>query len=647
MKGENNVNRFTRLLNSKKGASLVIVIVVFAVISILGTTLLTVASFNQKNSILYHNQRQAYYTARSVAETMVERMYNVTDCTNLLSNLTVGVPVTSETTTVDNMGSYYVVAELLKDEIGKRQVKFTAYATYGVSSPASSNVSVILKEGKGNRINPIEFTFFANNGGMRQQNTAPSRVTKINGDVLSRGSLTMKKTQFNGNLLSVGSFNLTDNSKVTGAKNRVIVENSDDVGGGGGEIKIDSTTMIEGDFYTTNDSTVYDKSEADSEFIARNSVTITPKPDGSGPDFDKHFGITLNEIGMNGSVQRDLKPLGDSIIYNNSSIIYLYNGCVYNFNNKELSFPDGSAVSLWDTGGKVKDKWEDRTQLEPGFEDRTTPDNPLIFYNGTSVNFDTEIVTFADGLCINLGSKTIYSDTFSYDIATSVVTNASGISKPFNDVSIRWNADTNKYDCIDKGALIGSIPVLLISGNNQTILRDCSMNFDGSNVSDCEVTFDTTYLNDDIYVYVTGANNVTLQNVKFKIIGDHNVYIFMKSGKQWTCKNGTILGENSNEGTQLYLIGADAKLELDGDSYFRGIAYLYGAHSKYTDGYSSAVKLDGSVTAMEVELADGNTYNYLEYFKEPDFNATLRMDVFFIYPPQPPGLIPWDATYVE
>ena len=112
------------LKKSKKGYTLVLVLIVIAVISILGGAALTTATSTYLSTINQHNTEQAYFTARAAVNTTVKYIQkyssDTTKMTALMSNTGTG--------SLSDMGSYTV--NVSYTDSNKNTIKVSSSASY-------------------------------------------------------------------------------------------------------------------------------------------------------------------------------------------------------------------------------------------------------------------------------------------------------------------------------------------------------------------------------------------------------------------------------------------------------------------------------------------------------------------------------------
>lgn len=192
-----------QLLLNKKGSSLIIVLVSFAVLMIMGAALVIVVSYNHKNATDYHKKQQAQYTARGVMESLVSAFSNPAIGGTVVAKIP-DSPSTldgSGDLTADNMGSYKVM--LNYTDGSKKKIKADVIATY---QGMSYKLTAYFKQGKGDRLNPLDFVLFCKDGTVNMKGNS-SDTTTINGKFYELGSVNYKNIIFKDKVLFTGSAN--------------------------------------------------------------------------------------------------------------------------------------------------------------------------------------------------------------------------------------------------------------------------------------------------------------------------------------------------------------------------------------------------------------------------------------------------------
>lgn len=202
-----------QLLLNKKGSSLIIVLVSFAVLMIMGAALVIVVSYNHKNATDYHKKQQAQYTARGVMESLVSAFSNPAIGGTVVAKIP-DSPSTldgSGDLTADNMGSYKVM--LNYTDGSKKKIKADVIATY---QGMSYKLTAYFKQGKGDRLNPLDFVLFCKDGGLNIQTSTSLTPTNVIGNVYTKTSATYTDINFEGKFLTFGGAEFGSNSSLNG-----------------------------------------------------------------------------------------------------------------------------------------------------------------------------------------------------------------------------------------------------------------------------------------------------------------------------------------------------------------------------------------------------------------------------------------------
>jgi len=606
--------KFVRILNSKKGSSLLVVIVVFAVVMILGTALLSVVKYSHDNAIENHRQQQAYYTARSAMDTILATLGDTATCSALSAKLQ-NPANAGGITTIDsapNMGSY--TTDLKYDPVAKRVKVVVKSKFQGVEY----RIAATLKPGRGTQIDPTTFTTFSSHGGFAITPTGTIKGVKLLGsDVMTRGSQNLEDVYIEHDFINIGSVD----AKGCTFGGKVIVENAS-----GGRIEMTSGTTIARNLYTNTLST--DATIDAGTFV--NPLRYPPT-----------YAIPARELGMGPGVQPDIKEVRQNFISLGTPYSYLYDGTVIYSGNREITFEDGYQISLWDQYGETRAAWTDKTAVTaPPWVARTAADSTIERTSAYVIDYFNKKVTLLhdttntdDDVVIEFGTSTATVKIPSSNVGADLVANR---------ITVGGN-DYSPNDVITRPD--GTCTISPSSTNfTGTISADSKTSPLASSVTS-DLTVDTTH--GDVSILVT--ENVTFTNANLNIIGNNNVYMYMADGKTFTATGSSEIGKNLNSGTQLYIIGKAAKMNLDGRSTFKGVAYLYGTSSKYSESSgatnSGDIKVVGSITAEGITYSGGNTYKYEEYHKKPFFNTTYRLDNYFKYPKLNANEIDWKLDY--
>ncbi len=630
------MSRIRQAIQNQKGASLLVVVVIFAIVIIMGGALITITSANYKNSISYHYQKQSYYTARSVMDMVIKGFDDNTQCQALLTALEASGTLVndfSSSVNLDGLGTYSIKLENKTPTTpgSKKRVKVTVIGNY---KDKGTVLTAMLKEGKGDRINPMEFALYAKSG----LSTDGSDPIQINGDVLARGALNLDNVEITGNVLPVGGLHL----KKTTIVGKLVVAAS------GGDFKLPaspSPTLIKGKIYTDHPQSVYGRYDLVFDVPA---TAFDPRIDAS---LSSHFGILTNKLGICDTIQPHTKPVSDDFISYDGYDVYFSNGLIYNKNDWEFYFLDGSGISFWTdtTYGKEKARWDNKSNPEPGFLARSASDpNTKTCSGGELADFANKTLTLKDGTIINTPAKTITINPtdpiakVTINVESKIVQKAGFPNKHLDDVSLDANGDMR--------ILSPPSPLLTVIdlSSGGTINGDCILN---NGAIGGTVTVNTATAGKDIHIYAM-VNAVNMNNCTFNITGDHNVYFYLRDGKPLTLTGTSKIGESSREETQLYVLGMNNTMEISGPSTFKGVAYLDGTSTYKESGLTpiSEDRVKGSITATTIQISGGTTakpnkYTYVEPFKTPKLDMTLTRDRHFIYPQLPTGKIEWKTSY--
>lgn len=619
------MSRIRQAIQNQKGASLLVVVVIFAIVIIMGGALITITSANYKNSISYHYQKQSYYTARSVMDMVIKGFDDNTQSQALVTALEASGTLVndfSSSVNLDGLGTYSIKLENKTTTTpgSKKRIKVTVIGNY---KDKGTVLTAMLKEGKGDRINPMEFALYTK-ASLSSVGTDP---IYINGDVLARGSLNMKYVNITGTVLPVGGIHLQD-STIDG---KLVVSASS------GDFKLPYPTLIKGKIYTDHPQSVYGRNDS----IFNVPATAFDPPIDTAV-LSNHFGILTNELGISDGLEPETRPLSDDFItynsYNNS--LYFNNGLIYRLDTKECSFLDGTGVGFHYTNGSEKAKWVDKTTVHPPiFEERSSPlPNLIDCYGEARADFAAKKLTLKDGTIIDANSgKIIINPGALNEAVVSLSSNPTvtvgATTRSLVDVSLDANGDMRVLSLLT--------PKDLSSGG--TVNDDCQLN---NGAISGTVTVDTATAGKDIHIYAM-ANDVNMTNCTFKIMGDHNVYFYLGNGKSLTLTGTSKIGESNREETQLYVLGMNNTMQISGSSTFKGVAYLEGTSTYNESGLSSISqdRVKGSITAKLIEISGGNTYTYVEPYKTPKLDMTLTRDRHYIYPQLPAGKIEWKTSY--
>lgn len=569
-------------IRNKKGSSLVIVVIAFAVISIISISLITVVTYSSDNSSYYHSKQQAEITARNVMNTLESSFANPLSAEDILKELTEtlpsGTPLVGTGTLADhNMGSYEV--SLVYDDtiLNKPLIKADVVSMY---NGANYKLSATFKEGKGDRINPFDFIAFARSS-VVGINGGSADITTFDGNVYSHGALTPKDVLFKGNLMCNTS--LTFNPGCNAEVLKKLVANG-------------AISPREADLYTRG--IVNPGSFFNSGYVGFDADIITHQR-------------TFSSIYYNYSSSTGLLSIQDMVISSLTQDLTFPKSIIPGDKIQTFPSPPGSPITIEQTIGIL---------IVPLAV--YVPGNPVI----TLPQYDNA------GIALLKPDGTPLVDT--YHIVDKIYTSHTGDTLDCNNIILPVIAPPT----------IGTImPASPVPAGSYNVSRFNPLS---------PTTLDTT--SGDIHLYA--QSDLTIAQ-DIEIEGDHNVYIhlggttFTPTGKDITINNNVDVGQNDHTEHQLYVEGVGSEMVLLGDSTFRGAVYLPGGD--YTDSaMTSGIKFEGSITAESINVTAGNTYTYVDYYKEPVFNATLvdpnaalPEDDYFIPLRLPPNVIDW--TFVE
>lgn len=621
-------------VRNKKGASLLVVTVIFAILIIMGTSLITVSSANYHNSVSYHYQKQSYYTAKSALDMVVTAFNTKDQCIALMNQLQTDPVLTNDKSTstpIAGLGSYDIRIEKVIPATpnAKKEIKLEVKGEY---KDKGTLLKATLKEGKGDHINPVEFVFFAKDDGLKRNSISSGRIDIV-GDVLSRGTVDLEDAYVEGNFLNIGGIELR-NSNVKG---KLIVDISLS-----GNIVLKPNTKIKGDFYTTTGSSLYDTANFPKD-------ALEPQLNKTDPTkMAEHFRIPAMKLGINSNFMDHFKVTGQNFFDRDTRLnkIHFSNGIEYNFIDKFICFPDGSEIGMsrdleYTRAKKPKDSLTESPKVTIPRSDLTT--DYKFYDNKATINFSARTLTMDDdGFEINTKDNIVTIKDASGNVKGKIYLdankfyNATGVEYDLNDVYI----DSDGTYRI-KSALTSYTS---ITSSTPPITDDCFFNL--SDIVNANFTVDTSVNNKDINIYC--PRGLVFDSSNMQIKGDHNVYMYLEDAKQLNLIGTSEVGFNNHNETQLYVIGKDNKMQINNKARFKGVAYLDGQYSKFNHQTLSSISSErilGSITAREIIISGGEKYRYVEPFKEPKFYTTLRKDAFYIYPPLEPGQINWRVTY--
>lgn len=197
--------QFLQKLRNNKGSSLVVVLVAFAVLVIMGLTLISVASYGHKTTFHYHKKQQAQYTARFVMDIMTKSLADPNISAKLITSVKAGNKVVgSGNLTTENLGTYQVTVDPPVVPTGgtKPMMKVTVLADF---QGVPYSLSAYYKEGKGDRMNPMDFLFFINGGSIADQSGSKVENITFDGKVYIDGVFTTENVLFKQKTLSFTS----------------------------------------------------------------------------------------------------------------------------------------------------------------------------------------------------------------------------------------------------------------------------------------------------------------------------------------------------------------------------------------------------------------------------------------------------------
>lgn len=162
----------SKVKKSNKGSTLAIILIVFAVLSILGITIMSLALASTKHASYQENKIQSYYVARSGADATAEYILrNVTSISGMNSLISTIGPGNLGTGTFEG---FSFVIDLTGDANSEIVIKST-----GIANNISSNATLTL-----NKIKPFENVIHTND----DLNVVP--LTAIAGNLSSNGTVT-------------------------------------------------------------------------------------------------------------------------------------------------------------------------------------------------------------------------------------------------------------------------------------------------------------------------------------------------------------------------------------------------------------------------------------------------------------------------
>lgn len=580
------------------------VVIIFAVIITLGSVLFTIVMSSYDNSMYYHRQQQAYFTARSVLNTVINELTSGTN-TNLQNIVTTRVEINgSGDATSQNMGTYKV--NIKKDTVSEK-LKVEVIADFQGSA---SKLTATLSEKSTGRMNPTEFMFFSKLGVVSLKGSSPI-PTSITGDVLTVGSLLWSNLRLNGNLLHSGSIRIGGNTTITG--NIIITFD--------GDMTLDdiATINFENDFYAVDG---FNLDPAYESVISGIIDVGIPKKDLENGDYG---------IGFDDDVKFDFKGWTEDYVCSapNNAQVKLANGSNVNFTELCIVLADKTKISFWD-----------KAITYPG-SDTPTPSAGIVKLNDNTViaNFNNNTITFVDESVIDFNTKKLtlsktgvfaefpFAAPFKYyNSSSSFLGNIGG------DVVV--SQDGSHYSKIPSSASSTSF------SNGDVITSDHSIATNFTVTPHSTVTIDTTAGDIRLYSYepTTFLNGTTLN-----IIGNNNVYIYVSANSNIIVEDNCKIGQSSNSKVQLYFLGeGSSSFSLTGNSTLKGVVYLYEGNYNEgaSSGHSNTTKVTGSVTAQEISITSGNKYVYAGPSKAPAYDTTLPSQ-YFIYPNNISGSSGW------
>ena len=229
-------------LIKKSGNALIMIVLMFAMLLVLGTGAVTLASSTSRRAINETKKEQAYIAARSVSMAIKDQIVNTTDAadrTEFVEQLKAAAPtdpISGNTKLTINVPNNDVNYELLPVEaVGTNLEKYTVRATYAgvsedysfvllntpVSTPSSTNAFM-----NGNNVSAFDYVNIVNNykdDGIAAMvingKSAPGQImnlkSKLEGDVFIHGNVNLEAGFYlDGNLIVDGTLRINTGTQV-------------------------------------------------------------------------------------------------------------------------------------------------------------------------------------------------------------------------------------------------------------------------------------------------------------------------------------------------------------------------------------------------------------------------------------------------
>lgn len=621
------MKKLAKRLAEKSGATLVVVITIFAVVVIAGSLLITIGSASYKNSISFHNQKQAYYTARSVMDTVIKGLSDTTTWAgsggsggikDALSSATPNADghrvITASGSSLEGMGDYDVEIKQVSASGSRVELKVTVKSSFKGKGYV---LKATLKE-QSSDFEPIRFAFFARQGSVTiAPPTGGSAI--VDGDVFGRGALNIRDTLLNAGdvsrstaVITNGAFGAVD-SQING---NLIVDTSH------GTIDIYSPSTMLGKLYT-DDASRYTPG------------AIPPS------SFDLEV-VAREDIGMNDAIETNIREIDKSFVKStHAGVFHFANGLMANpalgmvkLSNGAVLADEGSGLVAWENYTEYSTNYSG-SQAFTSIEDMETTYGiklPL-----KSVDTATSTIELLDGDSYSISNKTY---TFMSDDPTPSAVGTIDLGTeyygafPLDDIILD---DDGSFQLKAAIPLKGGLPST--PGGSITITdKLCRIN-----ASDFTGTynFNTGVLQEgvdgDIRVFLeTSSTAVDFDNVNIKVTGDNNVYFYFPDNVVWINIDDSNIGESAVDEAQLYFISSAMGLscKMNADSRFKGIMYYSGLGSDFSlNGSASSGDevIVGSISANSIAINSSGMYRFSDLHKEPYFKTTLDTSEYFIY----------------
>jgi len=146
---------FKKYLQNQKGAIIPLVLMVFMVLMLLGVTAISISSADNSNSIYQEYKTQAYYLAKSGADTMASYLIEKShhegfDAMNQLIN-----SISNKTSSVTNFGDGNIVIQIVRKNVnGREKIEVISKGTYREVLDTVSVTLLITIQSEGGELNP-------------------------------------------------------------------------------------------------------------------------------------------------------------------------------------------------------------------------------------------------------------------------------------------------------------------------------------------------------------------------------------------------------------------------------------------------------------------------------------------------------------